>query len=206
MAIDISKVVASKGEAAGKISGYNHMILFVQDLTKAIEFYRDILGLKIIKALPAATLGDEAPIGRNYFFQMADGSMIGLAEYKSAAPPSRSIFSSSPIDATVKSLWPGEQKPLQSPQKVDHVAFNVESRDELAFFRDRLRDHGVVVSDIIDFVERNGAQFVMSIYFFDPFGNPLEISTFDHNDPNVEERLRRDLWFADLEPPDALFN
>jgi catechol 2,3-dioxygenase-like lactoylglutathione lyase family enzyme len=204
MALDSSQIVASKGDATGRISGFNHLILFVDDMTKAIGFYRDLLGLKIIKTLPELDLGDTEPVGRNYFFQMPDGTMIGLNEYPSAAPPSRSIFTGSAVDSTVGQLWPGEKRPLQNPQKVDHISFGVETRDDLSYFRSRLFEAGVEVSEVIEFKEKNGAQFVMSIYFYDPFGNPLEISTWDSGDPKFEERLRRDLWYADEDPPAAL--
>lgn len=199
-------VIASSGDAVGRITGINHLILFVRDLTEAIHFYRDVLGLKIIKTLPAFQADGEEAIGRNYFFQMGDGSMIGLTEYPSVAEPSPSVFNSSPIDESVGQLWPGKRRPPSNPQKVDHLSFGVESRADLFWFQERLRANGTEVSEVIDFVEASGAQFVMSIYFFDPFGNPLEISTFDLADPAVEDRLKRDLWYADREPPPILFD
>lgn len=201
------QVVRTKGDAVGKITGLNHMILFVSDMTQAIHFYRDILGLEIIKTLPAFKPDGEDPVGRNYFMRMADGSMIGFAEYPGADAPSSSVFAEAQIEVVngVTQLWPGERIPPKNPQKIDHFAFNVPSRDDLVFYQERLREHGYIVSEVIDFIEGNGAQFVMSIYFFDPFGNPLEISTFDLDDPDVEERLKRHLWWADRQPPAALF-
>lgn len=201
------EVVQSKGDAVGKITGLNHMILFVRDMTEAIRFYRDVLGLEIIKTLPPFAPNGEDPVGRNYFFRMGDGSMIGLAEYPDAEPPSSSVFAEAQIKVVngVTQLWPGERIPPKNPQKIDHIAFNVHTREDLVFYQERLRAHGHIVSEIIDFIEANGAQFVMSIYFFDPFGNPLEISTFDLDDPDVEGRLKRHLWWADKQPPAALF-
>jgi catechol 2,3-dioxygenase-like lactoylglutathione lyase family enzyme len=206
ISVDPSTIVASKGDAAGKLTGFNHLVLFVADMTEAIHFYRDLLGLTIVKTLPGADLGDENPVGRQYFFQLSDSSLVGIVEYPEAAPPSRSVFTSGTIDSPDSAeLWPGGKKPLNNPQKVNHFAFNVASRTELEFFRNRLEAAGVPVSNVIDFKDGNGAQFVMSIYFYDPFGNPLEISTFDFGDPNVEQRLRRELWYADGDAPQALF-
>jgi catechol 2,3-dioxygenase-like lactoylglutathione lyase family enzyme len=197
-----SKVVASKGEAAGRISGVHHLLMIVPDMGETLRFYRDLLGLKVVKTLGKIDAPSGPKIGRNYFFELGDGSLLGLVEYDGAAP-SGPIYRGTHISTSYSPLWPGDVSPANS-QKVDHIAFNVPTRDDVLWFMKRLRDHGVETSDLIEYAEPSGAQFVISIYFYDPFGNPLELGTFDLGDPDVESRLRRDLWFADDNPPPEL--
>jgi catechol 2,3-dioxygenase-like lactoylglutathione lyase family enzyme len=135
-----------------------------------------------------------------YFCQFADGGLIGLCVYDAADPPAVPIFPGTTITTKVEPLWPGDHGAPAHPQKVDHIAFNVESRADVEWYRQRLLDHGVEVSEVVDYKEPSGAGWLISIYFFDPSGNPLEIATFDFTDPDVEERLGRELWFSDPDP------
>jgi catechol 2,3-dioxygenase-like lactoylglutathione lyase family enzyme len=210
------KVVRSHGPAAGKIGGINHLVLFVADLDEAVTFYRDILGLEIVRTQPrfstnalslqgkalmsSGELGDDALVDhsiRQVFFRLGNGELFSVYAVDGVEPE--------PEASVVSFLWPGgSSKPAERPAKLDHLSFDVESREEIVWFRDHLRSEGVTCSDL---VERRGSddshRFLTSIYFSDPSDNPLEIATFDWGDPGWEG-YDFDAWFRDTEPVSTL--
>jgi catechol 2,3-dioxygenase-like lactoylglutathione lyase family enzyme len=190
------------GPATGRINRMNHIQIIVSDMAQSIKFYQDILGLRVISTIGTRLSGDllvqKVPgagvVGRNYFLEMSSGELISLIEVPSASRPNQSVF--------VPSFWPGEAIAPSAPNKIDHLAFNVESKADLLWFQRYLREHGVVVSDVVDRDEQTYL-FVTSIYFYDPSGNPLEIATFDWADPKWENHDRGD-WFLDKDPVPTL--
>lgn len=212
------RVVQTHGPAVGKISGINHLVLFVADLDEAVTFYRDLLGLKIVRTQPrfstnalslqgtalmsAGDLENPALVDysvRQVFFQMGNGELFSVYAVDDIEPD--------PDASVVSFLWPdGPSKVPERPSKLDHLSFDVASRGDLDFFRDHLTANGVVVSDV---VERRGNddshRFLASIYFADPSGNPLEIATFDWDSPGWTD-YDFDTWFRDSEPTPALLD
>lgn len=206
------QVVKSAGAAAGKIRGINHLVLHTRDMNEGVIFYRDILGLKVVRTqqFSPSAMGSEANQGlttgnlgtpdladdttKQVFFEMASGEFFSLY-----APPS---VAEHPEASIVPFLWPDSAaEVVPSPQKLDHLAFDVATRDEVIWFRQHLIDNGVPVSELID---RQGThRFVISIYFSDPSGNPLEIATLDKANPAWAE-YDYDTWFRDENPPPAL--
>ena len=69
-----------------------------------------------------------------------------------------------------------------TPAWVQHIAFTVKDRETLMEFREHLVSKGVEVLGVT-----NHAIF-HSIYFFDPNGHRLELSSWD---PDAEERSKR---------------
>jgi catechol 2,3-dioxygenase-like lactoylglutathione lyase family enzyme len=209
-------VVKTHGPAVGKISGINHLVLFVADLDEAVTFYRDVLGLKVVRTQPrfstnaislqgqalmsSGDLQNEALVDysvRQVFFEMGNGELFSVYAVDDIPPE--------PDASVVSFLWPdGPTKEPERPSKLDHLSFDVPTRADLDFFRDHLSASGVVVSEV---VERRGSddthRFLASIYFADPSGNPLEIATFDWNDPGWAD-YDFDTWFRDPEPTPAL--
>ena len=212
------KIVATKGPAVGKITGINHLVLFTHDMNECVKFYRDLLGLKVVRTQPrfssnALSLQKSARISKGsltgetsvnfsatqVFFELGNGDIISFYEVAEVARrPSASI---------VSFLWPpAATKAPEIPEKLDHIALNVRSREDLIWFREHLIAHGVDVSDI---VERSNAdskyRFVLSIYFSDPSNNPLEIATFDFADP-AWEGYDYSEWYRDEDPAPALLD
>ena len=178
------------GDAVGKITGINHLQLVVRDMDEAVRFYRDLLGLKVVR-----TMGKEAldritptPVTKNYFFELGNGEMVTLIEVKGSGEPVRLWWD----------LWPDGAKAGEALQKMDHLAFNVDNRVDLEWFMLHLREHGVAVTDIL-----GREQFVQSIYFTDPTGNPLEIATFDWENEAWSEHKAED-WYGDTQPVKSL--
>jgi hypothetical protein len=85
------------------------------------------------------------------FFEMEDGSNIAFFEC--------------PRD-------PGEVKDMASPDWIQHFAFEVESVEALLKAKADLEARGLKVVG-----PTNHDDFILSIYFFDPSGHRLELTT-----------------------------
>ena len=122
-----------------------------------------MLGLKFSHAL-----GDDyVPSTGRYsphihiFFEMEDGSSIAFFEC--------------PKD-------PGNMKDLESPDWIQHFAFEVESVEALLEAKRSMQAQGV---DIVGPV--NHDDFVLSIYFFDPSGHRLELTARTCDESRLKE-------------------
>ncbi len=129
------------------IRGINHLAFITDDMPKTIRFYRDLLGLEL-----AAGIGHDG--FRHYFFQMGTGQ-VAFFEYDIAQPMKRGKFHGTPT---------------AEPVGFDHVAFTVETKEDLFAMKDKLEAAGVKVQGVVD----HG--ILWSIYFFDPNNIPLEAS------------------------------
>ncbi len=218
------RILQEAGPAVGRISGINHLVLFARDMDEGVRFYRDLLGLRVVRTQRFVTTGQGLrasahhssgqAVGsepeasavaveievRQVFFEMGNGELFSLYE----AP----VVEQRP-DAPISSvLWPSADKERWSqprvPQKVDHLAFDVRAHADVVWFRDHLHSNGVAVSEVSERRgENNRHRFISSIYFSDPSGNPLEISSFDSGDPAWRSYDFSD-WFIDREPVGAL--
>ena len=129
------------------LKGINHLAFITSDMVKTIRFYRDLLNLKL-----TAGIGHDGY--RHYFFQFPDGvTHVAFFEYDGATAMNRK--------------FPGDRSSL--PLGFDHVAFTVDSREELFALKDRLEAANIEVEGAVD----HG--IFWSIYFYDPDNNiPLE--------------------------------
>ncbi|WP_343671469.1 VOC family protein [Paraburkholderia heleia] len=218
------RVLQESGPASGRILGINHLVMFTRDMNEGVRFYRDVLGMRVVRTQRFATTAkglrssahhssgsaaqdqvETSPIAvditvRQVFFEMGNGELFSLYEAPTVTerPPA-------PVSSV---LWPAESKARWSrpvePQKLDHLSFDVASYAEVVWFREHLISQGVAVSEVS---ERRGAnnkhRFISSIYFSDPSGNPLEISSFDAGDAAWQSYDFSD-WFIDEEPVSAL--
>ena len=138
---------------ASPFTGINHLALITPNMDETVRFYRDILGMDLV-----ATIGQISYRGdkwmRHYFFSLGPGNTLAFFEWED-----------------VKDI--GEYKPAGIPasgRQFDHVSFNVKDQEALLAMQQRLREHGVDVTEVIDH------KVVHSIYFDDPHGISLEIS------------------------------
>lgn len=193
------------------IKGINHLVLMCSDMERTVHFYQDLLGLKVVAtfgedrmldpmemassavmektARARAKLSEDQKyqIGRLYFFEFPNGDYIGFFEVR------RRSFRH---DQTISlSNWPGETNPPSRVPKVDHLALSVDTREDLARFQQHLRAHGVQTSEIEE--RASNPKFVKSIYFYDPDGFPLEIATWDWDDPAWTTVNRKKDWMMD---------
>jgi catechol 2,3-dioxygenase-like lactoylglutathione lyase family enzyme len=219
------RILQESGPATGRISGINHLVLFVQDMNEGVRFYRDVLGLRVVRTVRFTTTADGLRSAahhssglavqqadpssvavkmsvRQVFFEMSNGLLFSLYE-----APGVAKRPAAPVSSV---LWPaaGTEKWSQptEPQKLDHLSFDVPTHADIVWFREHLLSHGVAVSGLS---ERRGAnnthRFISSIYFSDPSGNPLEISSFNAPEagwPSYDFST----WFMDEDPVPALLD
>lgn len=215
------RIIQEAGPAAGRISGINHIVMLVDDMNEAVRFYRDVLGLRVVRTIRFRTnpesLGHEAHMttgqavdletsgmfvemeAKQVFFEMGNGELFSLYETDRPMPPPEMSISST--------LWPpadAEVAPPIEPHKLDHLAFNVDTAEEIEWFCEHLKANGVTVSAV---VERRGPdgvhRWLTSVYFYDPSGNPLEIATMALGQSGWEN-YDFSTWFLDDAPVEAL--
>ncbi|MBX3575453.1 MAG: VOC family protein [Mesorhizobium sp.] len=172
-----------------------------KDMNSSVEFFVNVLGLGVkgttrrtMNEYPAgAEQRDKVDVERLYFLQAPDGAMLVLAEAPRVHTPG--------VEPCLPAYWPTHDDLTRGPGKVDHIAFNVETRADLVDFQNRLRAAGHQVSEIN---ERMGdPKFVKSIYFHSPDGLPMEICTWDWTDPAWEAASMAN-YMRDPDPVPAL--
>jgi catechol 2,3-dioxygenase-like lactoylglutathione lyase family enzyme len=129
----------------------NHVAYLTRDTAATQRFYTEILGFPLV----AAVRGEYDPESKSTkphlhtFFAMRSGEVIAFFDIEGVTPPPRG-----PV-----------------PTWARHLAMSVDSHDELLAWRQRLLDHGVPVSAVVD---HGGIWF--SIYFPDPNDVLLELT------------------------------
>ena len=131
----------------------DHVELFVPDRQKAADWYCRVLGLHLVAGFEQWTANPRGPL------------MISTA-----------------AGGTKLALFEGEPQQARSTAGFHRVAFRVDAAGFLAFVR-RLDDHHLndhqgrpVTADAV--VDHDLAY---SIYFCDPYGHRLEITTYEHD-------------------------
>ncbi len=131
----------------------HHAAFRCKDAQETVTFYTQVLGLKFSHAMGE----DHVPSTGKYsphihiFLEMEDGSSIAFFEC--------------PND-------PGNMKDLTSPDWIQHFAFEVDSVATVLQAKEDLIAKGVKVVG-----PTNHDDFITSIYFFDPSGHRLELTT-----------------------------
>jgi len=162
------------------IRGVNHLALVCKDMARTVEFYRDVLGMPLIK-----TIDLPGGRGQHFFFDIGNGDSLAFFWFPQAheAVPGVSAPKALPTLGDFTSAH----------GSMNHIAFNVpaEKFDE---YYDRLKAKGVEVTKILNHDdsptqtsdELHEGVFVRSVYFFDPDGVCLEFAAwtaaFDEKD------------------------
>ena len=156
------------------IQGVNHLALVCKDMAKTVEFYRDVLGMPLVKTIDLPN-----GMGQHFFFDIGNGDSLAFF-----------WFPNSPAAA------PGVAAPAQLPGggdirsahgSMNHIAFNVpaERFDE---YVDKLKAKGIQTGPVLNHdnspnqvsAEITDDVFVRSIYFWDPDGVMLEFASWTH--------------------------
>jgi catechol 2,3-dioxygenase-like lactoylglutathione lyase family enzyme len=144
--------IPTKREAAIRLSGVHHTARPTWKLKETVEFYQDVLGLRLMHAISAKGWGpDGHPDFLHFFFDSGQGSLIAFFYYLGLEPQ------------------PFESGPDAWLFNAVHTAWRVETEDELVAWQRKLDSKGIQV-------QRIRHEIIDSIYFIDPNDYMVEIS------------------------------
>jgi len=152
------------------LGGVNHLALVCSDMKRTVEFYTEVLGMRLIK-----TLDLPGGQGQHFFFDMGGGNALAFFWFPDAPDPVPGI--SAPVTVPGLGEW------TSAVGSMNHVAFNV-PEEKFLEYRAKLKAKGVRVSPILDHDdsefgvarELHPGVFVRSFYFQDPDGILLEFA------------------------------
>jgi glyoxylase I family protein len=142
----------------------NHVAYVTWDTAQTVRFYTQVLGMKL-RGHASGTKVSTGETSRflHTFLEMEDGSHIAFFE----------------IDGIER-----ESHKTPVPSWARHIALNVDSRETLARWEERLRANGV---EFVGPVDHEGTW--LSIYFFDPNGIRLEL-TYQNRELTDEDEAK----------------
>jgi glyoxylase I family protein len=108
-----------------RLLGLHHVTVIVADLERTTAFYRDVLGLALVRE----GVNDDDPDARHFWFGDARGTAGTLMSFME---------------------YPQMEHGKVGVGSVHHVALSVASREELDAWRDYLRSRGVDCTDVFD--------------------------------------------------------
>lgn len=162
------------------IRGVNHLALVCRDMARTVEFYRDVLGMPLIK-----TIDLPGGKGQHFFFDIGNGDSLAFFWFADAPDAAPGIASPAAL--------PTRGSFITAHGSMNHIALNIpaERFDE---YHQRLIDKGIEVSRVLNHDNSetqtadtlNDDVYVRSVYFFDPDGVCLEFAAwlgdFDEGD------------------------
>lgn len=163
-----------------EFKGVNHLALVCRDMKKTVEFYRDTLGMPLIK-----TINLPNNSGQHFFFDCGNGDCIAFFWFPDAPKAAPGI--SAPATLPTRGSF------VSAHGSMNHIALNVPAEKFDEYYQ-RLIERGVEVTPILNHddspaqvsAEVTDDVFVRSVYFFDPDGICLEFAawtkTFDESD------------------------
>lgn len=178
--------MATVADKTFEFRGVNHAAFVCRDMAKTVEFYRDILGMRLVKSLD---LPQES--GQHFFFDMGNNNCIAFFWFPEApeATPGISAPKTLPTSGDFRSAH----------GSLNHLAIDI-AAEQFDDFYERLQNHGIEVSPVLNHdhskyqVSRDVTDdvYVRSAYFFDPDGILLEIAAwtraFREDDVAVDPR------------------
>jgi len=156
------------------IRGVNHLALVCKDMARTVEFYRDVLGMPLVK-----TIDLPGGHGQHFFFDIGNGDSLAFFWFPNAPEAVPGV--SAPADL------PGGGDIRSAHGSMNHIALNVplEKFDE---YVEKLKAKGVKLGKVLNHdnsetqvaSELHDDVFVRSVYFWDPDGVMLEFASWSH--------------------------
>lgn len=169
----------------------HHIALATRDMAATHRFYTEVMGFRLVKALCTPWPGTQAGgWAKHVFYATNDGPDAGLIAFWELHEPS------------VEGSFRGDiSTGLGLPQWVNHLAFSVQSEEELAAKRARWVEHGLTVTEM-------DHDFCRSIYTMDPNGTMVEFSltmrAFTAEEAEAAERLLHEKAPTAFDPEPAM--
>ena len=108
-----------------RLTGLHHLTAICADLDRTTAFYRDLLGLQLVRE----GASDDDPDARHFWFSAGDGepgTLISFLEY------------------------PNLERGVVGVGSLQHFALAVDSAEEQEAWRDYLRERGVEATDVFE--------------------------------------------------------
>lgn len=160
--------------------GVNHLALVCKDMAKTVAFYRDVLGMPLVK-----TIDLPGGRGQHFFFDMGNGDSLAFFWFPGAPQAAPGI--------AAPEFLPTKGSFMSAHGSMNHIALNVPA-EKFDDYYERLVAKGIEVTQILNH-DNSPTQssdhmhddvFVRSVYFFDPDGVCLEFAAwtkvFDDSD------------------------
>lgn len=150
-----------------RINGVHHLAVNTADMKGQIEFFTDVLGAELVGLFWMHGV----PGGKHCFLRLNDFCSMSFVD----------LPANHEVKAELGVTHAGTGRGQSAPGTTQHLAFSVDTVDELRAMRDRIRSRGVNVMGEID----HG--MCHSIYFAGPEGLVLEVAT-------SSEAIKADDW------------
>ena len=162
------------GNTEFEIRGVNHLALVCKDMARTVEFYRDVLGMPLIK-----TLDLPGGMGQHFFFDIGNGDSLAFFWFPGAPEAVPGVSSPGGL--------PGGGDIRTAHGSMNHIAFDVPAEKFDAYVA-KLKAKGVKLGAVLNHdnspsqvsAEVTPDVFVRSVYFFDPDGVMLEFASWTH--------------------------
>ena len=168
-------------------SGVHHLALVCRDMERTVDFYTNVLEMKLIKGFDL-----DGGYGQHFFFDMGSGSLLAFFWFNDSPEPQPGATSAGHL------VGSSEGNITSAMGSMNHVAFDV-APDKIEALRDTLIDRGVECTSVVnhdDVVTGDEARtaneigaktWLRSFYFFDPDGIMLEFcATLEAGTAHVE--------------------
>lgn len=139
-----------------KPNALHHVAISTGDIKQQIAYFSDVLGMELIAL---------------YWMHGVDGAFHGFMKLGNESVAFVFKDENKSVETVLGQTHAGNGGEKSAPGTMQHIAFNVDSMDDMLAMRDRIRSRGIDVLGPID----HG--FCASIYFGGPENLTLEIST-----------------------------
>ncbi len=155
-----------------EFGGINHLALVCRDMARTVEFYRDVLGMALVK-----TIELPAGMGQHFFFDCGGGDCLAFFWFPNAPEPAPGV--------SAPATRPDRGELVSAIGSMNHVAFAVPP-EKIVEYRDRLVASGIDCTEVANHDDSewgisrdlHPGVFVRSIYFQDPDGILLEFAAW----------------------------
>ena len=162
-----------------ELRGLNHVALVCEDMERTVDFYTNVLGMKLVKSIDLP-----GGLGQHFFFDMGGGQCFAFFWFTEAKARVPGV--SNPRELIDPATFHEDPTAITSSHgSMNHIAFDI-APDKIEDYRKRLIEKGVQVSEIMHHdtsaeqvaPEVTDRVWVSSIYFLDPDGIILEFAAW----------------------------
>src|SRR4051794_38855016 len=118
-----------------ELRGVNHIAMVSSDMARTVRFYRDVLGMPLVK-----TLDLPGGMGQHFFFDIGNNDCLAFFWFPHASASQPGVSNPAAL--------PGVGDIVSAHASMNHLAFDV-PLDRFEDYRQKLIDAGVAVSPVL---------------------------------------------------------